>query len=63
MSKELKKKSDQELNKALEEKRKSLLDLRFNMSGSAKRGSKKPSVLKKEIAQMLTEQKLRTTTK
>lgn len=59
--KDLKKLTDSELNKKLEEKRKSLLDLRFNMSGSGKRNDKDAKNTKREIAQMLTEQKIRQT--
>jgi ribosomal protein L29 len=57
--KDLKKLTDTDLNKKIEEKRKALLDLRFNMSGTGKRNSKEASNMKKEIAKMLTEQKLR----
>lgn len=59
--KEIKKLTDSDLRKKIEEKRKSLLDLKFNMTGSGKRNSKDAANLKKEIAQMLTEQKLRET--
>lgn len=51
--------SDTDLQKTLDEKRKKLLDLRFNMSGTGKRSAKDSKNLKTEIAQILTEQKLR----
>ena len=57
--KEFKKLTDSDLNKKLDEKRKTLLDLKFNMSGAGKRNSKESSNLKREIAQMLTEQNIR----
>jgi large subunit ribosomal protein L29 len=57
--KELKKLTDSDLNKRLDQKRKSLLNLKFNMSGTGKRNSKEAKNLKKEIAQILTEQKIR----
>jgi len=57
--KDLKKITDTDLKKKLDEKRKNLLDLRFNMSGTNKRNAKNAKNLKVEIAQMLTEQKLR----
>jgi ribosomal protein L29 len=63
MSNELKKMSDSDLNKAIDEKRKTLLNSRFDMSGTAKRNDKKTSNLKREIAQMLTEKKIRETSK
>ena len=53
--KDLKKLTDADLNKTIDEKRKALLDLRFNMSGSSKRGSKDSGNMKKDIAKMLTE--------
>lgn len=59
MTKDLKKKSENDLNKSLIEKRQALLDFRFNMSGSGKRNSKDARNLKKEIAQILTELKTR----
>jgi ribosomal protein L29 len=61
--KDLKKMTDADLNKNLEEKRKSLMDLRFNMSGTNKRNSKDAATLKREIATILTEQKNRKETK
>jgi ribosomal protein L29 len=63
MSKELKKLSDVDLNKTIEEKRKTLLNSRFDMSGTAKRNDKKTTNLKREIAQMLTEKRIRETSK
>jgi len=60
LMKDLKKMTEADLKKNLEEKRKSLMDLRFNMTGSAKRGSKEASTLKRDIAKLLTEQGLRT---
>ena len=59
--KDLKKLTDVDLKKKLDEKRKTLLDLRFNMSGTGKRNDKDVKNTKREIAQMLTEQKLRQT--
>ena len=59
MSKDLKKLTDTELKKTLDEKRKALLDMRFNMTGSAKRNSKNTSNSKKEIARIMTEETLR----
>lgn len=56
MSKDLKKLTDTDLKKTLEEKRKAVLDMRFNMTGSAKRNSKSRSNIKREVAQILTEQ-------
>lgn len=55
MSKDLKQKTEKDLEKALKEKRQSLLDFRFNMSGSGKRNSKDAKNIKKEISQILTE--------
>lgn len=57
--KEIKKLTDADLKKQLDEKRKALLDLRFNMSGTGKRNDKDVTNLKKEVARMLTEQNLR----
>ena len=59
--KDLKKITDVDLNKKIEEKRKALLDLRFNMSGTGKRNAKESKNLKVEVAKMLTEQKIRST--
>ncbi len=59
MSQDFKKMSDIDLKKGIEDKRKNLLDIRFNMSGTAKRNDKNEAKFKKEIAQMLTEQKER----
>ena len=59
--KDLKKLTDVDLKKKIEEKRKALLDLRFNMSGTGKRNAKDSFNLKKDIAKMLTEQKIRST--
>ena len=59
MIKDLKKLTDVELKKTLEEKRKALLDMRFSLSGSAKRNDKSFSQTKREIAQILTEKKNR----
>jgi ribosomal protein L29 len=57
--KEIKKLTDADLEKKIAEKRKALLDLKFNMSGTGKRNSKDAVNLRKEIARMLTEQKIR----
>jgi ribosomal protein L29 len=51
----LQKKSDKDLQKDLKEKRKSLRDFRFGLSGSKTRNVKEGRQLKKEIAQILTE--------
>ena len=57
--KELNKITESDLNKKIDEKRKALLDLKFNMSGTGKRNSKEAKNMKREVAQMLTEKKLR----
>lgn len=59
--KNLKKMTDADLKKKLEEKRKALLELRFNMTGTGKRNDKGAKNIKKEIAQILTENKIRNT--
>lgn len=56
MSKDLKKLTDTELKKTLDEKRKAVLDMRFSMTGSAKRISQTRGNAKREIARILTEQ-------
>lgn len=55
MSKDLKTKSDGDLQKTLDEKRKALLDFRFDVSGTGKRNAKDAVNLKKDIARILTE--------
>ena len=57
--KDLKKMTEADLKKKVDEQKKELLDMRFNMSGTGKRNSKDAIKLKREIAQMLTELKIR----
>lgn len=57
--KDLKKLTESDLKKKIDEQRKDLLNKRFNISGTGKRNSKESSKLKREIAQMLTELKSR----
>lgn len=54
--KDLKKKKDDELAKLLSEKREALREFRFGMAGSRTRNTKEGRMLRKEIAQILTEQ-------
>lgn len=54
--KDLKKKKDDELAKLLNEKREALREFRFGMAGSRTRNTKEGRMLRKEIAQILTEQ-------
>lgn len=56
---DLQKKTDKELEKSLAEKRKSLADFRFGMSGSKTRNVFEGKNLRKEIARILTEQNRR----
>lgn len=57
--KDLKKTTESDLKKEIESRKKDLLDLRFNMSGTGKRNSKDAAKLRREVAQMLTELKSR----
>ena len=58
--KDLKKKSEKDLNKLLQEKRDELRDFRFASAGSHKRNTKEGHNLRKDIAKILTELNLRT---
>ena len=53
--KDIKKKSDTELKKALYEKRKDLRVFRFSIAGSKTKNTKEGSSARKEIARILTE--------
>jgi len=55
MSKELKEKSIQDLNKELKDKREALRKFRFSLTGSKTRDLKEGKTLRKEIARILTE--------
>ncbi|HRY31218.1 MAG TPA: 50S ribosomal protein L29 [Candidatus Paceibacterota bacterium] len=55
MSKDLKVKSLKELNKALADAREDLRKFRFNISGSGKKNVRASRLLRKQIAQILTE--------
>jgi ribosomal protein L29 len=55
MSKELKTKSDKELEKMLKETREELRKFRFSQVGSSTRNIKEGQNLRKKIAQILTE--------
>lgn len=57
--KDLKKKTQEELTKLLNEKRESLRESRFDLAGSAKKSVKATGLVRKEIARILTEQNLR----
>lgn len=54
-NKDIQKKNERDLQKALKEKRESLRNFRFGLSGSKTRNSKEGRDLKKGIAQILTE--------
>jgi len=56
---ELKKKSDKELDAFLSEKRVALHNFKFGIAGSKVRNMKEGKGLRKEIAQALTEKKVR----
>lgn len=56
---ELKKKSVEDLTKALVEKREELRSFRFDLAGSAKKNVKAAANTRKEVARMLTELKAR----
>lgn len=55
----IQKKSDKDLNTDLKEKRESLREFRFGMTGSRTRNIKEGKQLKKDIARILTEQNQR----
>jgi ribosomal protein L29 len=55
MTKDLKNKTEKELNKALTEAREEIRKFRFNLSGSGKMNLKEVRVMKKQVAQILTE--------
>ncbi len=57
--KDLKKKTEKDLQKMLQEKRKTLREFRFGSSGSKTKNVKEGSNTKKEIARILTELKQR----
>lgn len=57
--KEIKKKSATDLVKLLNEKREELRAFRFDIAGSAKKNVKAPLLARREIARILTEQKIR----
>lgn len=52
---DLKKKTENDLNKALAEKRAELREFRFGLAGSKTKNIKKGRGLRKEIARVLTE--------
>jgi len=52
---DFKNKTDEDLNKALSEKRSGLKDFRFGLSGSKTKNVKKGKEIKKDIARILTE--------
>jgi ribosomal protein L29 len=62
-SKEIKNKTDKELQNQLIEKREALRSFRFDISGSKTRNVKLGKGLRKQIAQMLTEVNSRTIAK
>lgn len=56
---DLEKKSEKDLLKELQEKRKALRDFKFSIWGSKTRNTKEGSGLKKEIARLMTEMRSR----
>ncbi len=52
---DFKKKTDEDLNKTLSEKRSDLKDFRFGLSGSKTKNVKKGKEIKRDIARVLTE--------
>ncbi|QSH39260.1 50S ribosomal protein L29 [Candidatus Kaiserbacteria bacterium] len=58
--KDLKKKSDKDLEKLIREKREELREFRFKSAGSRTRNVREGRNTRKEIAQILTELTLRT---
>ncbi|MAJ97341.1 50S ribosomal protein L29 [bacterium] len=58
--KDLKKKSDKDLEKLVREKREELREFRFKSAGSRTRNVREGRTTRKEIAQILTELTLRT---
>jgi ribosomal protein L29 len=59
MQKEIKAKSDQELGSMLGEARAKLREERFAAAGSRPKDTNSPAKLKKQVAQILTEQRAR----
>ena len=57
--KNLTKKSDADLHKALSERRKALREFRFGISGSKQKNVKEGRDIKKDIARILTEMSAR----
>jgi ribosomal protein L29 len=55
MSKDLKNKTEKELQKALNEAREDIRKFRFNVAGSGKMSLKEVRAKKSEVAQILTE--------
>ena len=60
-SNELKKLSDKELHKMLEEKRKAVRQFRFDVTGSKVKNLKEGGNTRKDVARILTELSLRDT--
>lgn len=60
---EIKKKSTEDLNKLLNEKREAMRAFRFDVSGSTKKNVKVSGTARKEVARILTELNLRNDTK
>lgn len=54
MSKEFRKKSTLELQKLVEEKRKTLQDFRFGVVGAKRKNVKEGATVRREIAEVLT---------
>ena len=52
---DFKKKTDEDLNRTLSEKRSDLKDFRFGLSGSKTKNVKKGKEIKRDIARVLTE--------
>ncbi len=57
--KDIKKKGDADLTKALRDARKLAMDFRFDVAGSKVRNTKEGKNAKKDIARILTEQRVR----
>jgi ribosomal protein L29 len=60
-SKELKKMSEKELQKLLEEKQKAVRQFRFDITGSKVKNVKEGGSIRKDVARILTELSLRET--
>ena len=54
-NKELRKQSDKELEKLLDEKQKAVRQFRFNISGSKVKNMKEGGQLRREVARIMTE--------